>query len=326
VKTQSVLVSVSLVALAALASQAGACLGTSSTPPSADSGSGSSSGGSGSSSGGSGSSSGGSGSSSGGSGGACTPADPTAVIDDMSGAMGTQNATGGYWYTYSDRTVPNSEPPILLSVAGVAPPGAITPAEGLAFPISDSGMINGCTWGYREAVGGGEKLWGAGFGMDFNSTPPDGGQVPFNQCDAGQIFNVNDLDSGTVGIVQPYDAHTWTGIQFWGISFTGKSQSIFVQIDDDRTSPWGGSCNACNSTGGTVKPCSDSFRHTETLTSTWQQFTIAFSDPLLTPQNWSKNGVMPPIHSDKIYNLHFQVTAAPAPVFDLGIAMVQFYK
>ena len=88
----------SYVALAALASQTG-CLSSSSN---ADGGSGGSS----SSSGGGSSSGVGSGSSSGGSEGgtfSCTP-DPATIIDDMSGAHGTANATGGYWYTYSDRT------------------------------------------------------------------------------------------------------------------------------------------------------------------------------------------------------------------------------
>jgi hypothetical protein len=319
---QKVLVGMSAAALAGLAFHAEGCLSsTASTPDSGGGGSGSSSGGS--SSGGSG----GSGSSSG-STTSCTPTDPTTVIDDMSGTNGTQNATGGYWYTYSDRTVPNSEPPILLAgAAGAAPPGSITPAEGLSFPITDSGTFpNGCTWGFREAVGGAEATWGAGFGMDFNSKPPDGTEVAFNMCDAGEIFNVHDLDSGTVGIVQPYDASQWTGITFWGISFTGKSQSIYMQMDDDRTSPWGGVCNACNSTGGTVMPCSDSFRIAETLTATWQQFTVPFASMLLTPQDWSKNGVKAPIHSNKLYNLHFQVTVHPAPAFDLGVAMITFYK
>jgi hypothetical protein len=318
VNKQRVLLVLSVVTWAGVASQAGGCL--SSSPGTADGGGSSSSGGSGGGSGSSGGS--GSGSSSGAS--SCAPADPTALVDDMSGIQAT---TGGYWYTYSDRTVPNSEPPILLSVAGGAPPGTITPKEGVQFPVTDSGLINGCTWGFREVTGGAEATWGAGFGMDFNSTPPDGGQVAFNTCDAGQmqIFNVND-DSGTVGIVQPYDASQWTGITFWGISFTGKSQAIYVQMDDDRTSPWGGVCNACNSTGGTVMPCSDSFRIPETFGATWQPFTIKFTDPLLKPENWSKNGVMPPIHSNKLYNLHFQVTVHPAPAFDLGVAMITFYK
>lgn len=317
---QSVVLSLSFVVALGLASQAGGCLSSTTpatSPDAANTGGGSGS--SGGSSSGAGSGSGGGGS------GACTVADPTTIIDDMSGANGTQNATGGYWYTYSDRTVPNSEPPILL-MGAMPPPGSITPPEGKSFPITDASMINGCSWSYREAIGGGNAKWGAGFGMDFLSYPPDGGQVAFNQCDAGQIFNVNDFDSGTVGIVQPYDASKWTGISFWAISFTGKSQAVYVQMDDDDTSPWGGKCNACNSTGGTVMPCSDSFRKSVTFTSAWTQIQIPFADPLLKPQDWSKNGIKAPIHSGAVYNLHFQITAAPTPPFDLGVAMVQFYK
>ena len=253
----------------------------------------------------------------------CSPSDPTATIDDMSGANGTQNATGGYWYTYSDRTVANSEPPILL---GGTPAGSITPAEGQSFPVTDAGTINECAWAYREVVGGGENKWGAGFGMDFLSYPPDGGEVAFNKCDAGEIFCVTCADSGTVGIVQSYDASQWSGIEFWGISFAGANQTVYVQMDDDRTSPWGGICNACNSTGMTTNPCSDSFRKSVSFTPSWSKFQIAFTDTSFMPQNWSGNGVKPPIHKNKLYNLHFQITATPAPHFDLGVAMIGFYK
>jgi hypothetical protein len=321
----------SFVTLAGLASQAGGCLGGSNAATTSDGGG---AGGGSSSSGGGGSSSG---SGSAEAGDPCTP-DPSTIIDDMSGAHGTANATGGYWYTYSDRTVPDSEPPILLSGPdGGAPPGSITPPEGQSFPVSDAGTINGCMWNYREVVGGGENTWGAGFGMDFLSTPPDGGPVPFNTCadllsltDAGQIFNVTDIDSGTVGIVQPYDASQWSGISFWGISFTGKPQAVNIQMDDDRTSPWGGVCNPCNyeapTTPGMTNSCSDNFIKGETFTGTWTQFKIAWSDPLFKTANWSKDGTKQPIDSNKVYNLHFQVTAHPAPAFDLGVAMVQFYK
>jgi hypothetical protein len=277
--------------------------------------------------------------------------------------MGTRNKTGGYWYTYSDRTVPYSEPPeLFLAADGAAPPGTLTPPEGQSFPVTDSGTVASCPMplGFRECTGGGETLSGAGFGMDFLSYPPDGGQVPFNECDAvyagvlvcgqlqdggqappnecdaGMIFNVNDIDSGTFGIVQPFDASMWSGITFYGISFTGASQAIYVSMDDDRTSPWGGICNACvdlgattfstSSSGGTKNACSDSFRKAVTFTAMWTQFKIAFSDMTFTPENWSMNGVSAPIHSNKVYNLNFAVTEAPTPAFDLGVALVAFYK
>ncbi len=260
-----------------------------------------------------------------GDGGQCTP-DPTTVIDDMSGASAA-NATGGYWYTYSDRTVPNSEPPIVLVLAdGGAPPGPTTPPEGQSFPVTDAGAVDGCRWGFREAVGGGEKTWGAGFGMDFLSYPPDGAEVSFNECEAGAIFDVTAVDAGTVGIVQPFDASAWTGISFWAISFTGAAQVVWVQMDDDRTSPWGGICNACNSAAGTVMPCSDSFRHSETFQPVWTQFKVAFDDMALTPQGWSMSGVKAPVDKSKLYNLHFQVTSTTTKAFDLGVAMVQFYR
>ena len=111
-----------------------------------------------------------------------------------------------------------------------------------------------------------------------------------------------------------------------GISFTGAVQTVNVQMDDDRTSPWGGLCTACNYAGGMTNSCSDNFIKSFTFQPTWKQFTVTFSDPLFKPANWSKNGTKTPIDSSKIYNLHFQITAHPAPHFDVGIAMVQFVK
>src|SRR5579859_2140830 len=50
------------------------------------------------------------------------------VIDDMSMP---QSSTGGSWYSYSSRTVPNSEPPIPMTDGG-----ALNPLEGVSFPPS----------------------------------------------------------------------------------------------------------------------------------------------------------------------------------------------
>ncbi|HZU81925.1 MAG TPA: hypothetical protein VE987_03365, partial [Polyangiaceae bacterium] len=117
-KKQSVLLGLSFLSAVAVALQGGGCL---SSPAGPDAGS-SSSGGSGG-----GGSSGGTPS---GDGSNCpVTVDPAAVIDDMSGNNGNMNATGGYWYTYSDRTLPNSEPPILITDAGT-----MNPLEGTAFP------------------------------------------------------------------------------------------------------------------------------------------------------------------------------------------------
>jgi hypothetical protein len=257
-----------------------------------------------------------------------------------------QTVTGGSWYTYSDRTIPNSEPPI--DQPGAADPGSIVPAEGAMFaPVTDSkspiftidgGMM---PMPYREASGGGESTWGAGFGFDITSATPDGGPVGFNSCpqDAGvaMIFDTSGK-SDNVGIPIPFDAKSagYTGVAFYGTSFTSTNETVAVQLDDDRTSPWGGNCAVCQNggkcsaaeaDGGKTCPCSDSYIYSELFpTGKWQRFTIMFSSSLLATANWSTQGLAKGgIDTNSLYNLHFQLTTTSGkalPNFDVGVAYV----
>src|SRR5579872_4559041 len=159
------------------------------------------------------------------------------VLDDMSGA--TQ--TGGNWYTYSDRTVLNSEPPINTTPPA---PGSVTPAEGDAFPQVMPGRgtnipplaYRGAPVFVREGRARGETTWGAGFALDLWSEVPDGAPVAVNMCGEGVVF-VTDGGPVNVGIPQPIDASMYKGFSFWGISLSGRALDVEVQIADDQTSP-----------------------------------------------------------------------------------------
>lgn len=255
------------------------------------------------------------------------------MIDDMQGITADGPGMSGYWYTYSDRTVPNSEP-----VQPRRDAGYVFPSEGdIDFEARSDGQgppVDGGAQPYRLVDGGGETLWGVGFGMDFTVAPPDGGPIPLDECDAGQVWAT---DSGAY-IPQSFDASGWTGIQFYARSFGPDAVPVEVHVDDDRTTPWGqvplgaGGCNACFSSGADASACSDSFstlpkdHPIEFPAGSWALFHVPFA--WLHSGNWA--GILEPsepIHADKIYNLHFQVSVdagAVAP-FSVGVAYISFY-
>jgi hypothetical protein len=251
---------------------------------------------------------------------------------------GERNSTGGYWYTFSDRTVPYSAPPVieLLSDGGV-PPGTIRPPEGTPYltSVDQTTLLNGTTVFYRSFDADGETTWGAGFGMDFTDVPPTLGQVPFNSCNGSyelpdgstQIFDVND---SAVTMPLPYDASCWTGVQFWMASLETTITKVIVNIDDDQTSPWGGICGACVTTPEPTPPfeCSNSWATPILATPTWTLYQIPFA--LMKPDsNWNGQGLKSGgIHTNKLYNLHwkFETAASPMPLVYVGVAMVSFYQ
>lgn len=261
------------------------------------------------------------------------------------------NATGaGSWYTFSDRTVANSEPPVMMVLAdGGMPPGTISPVEGVEYdPTGSATLGDGSTSFFREFTASGEanpfNPWGAGFGLDFADQRPDGGQVPFNVCDGGPGAAPGTLPDGSatvfdntgaslsVGIPQPYDASAWTGVQFW-LVWNGTSTPVttLITIDDDQTSPWAnnGECNTCLTSVQTAAPyeCANSWQSKVIPTTTWTQYQIPFAT-MKTDTSWFDQKLTG-MHTNAIYNLHWKYPASlakPVPTVDVSVAQVMFYK
>jgi hypothetical protein len=233
------------------------------------------------------------------------------ILDDMS-SMST--STGGYWYTYSDRTCPNST----LLIADAA--GTINPLEGYSLypapdmvdiPAPGPGMVN-----YREVSGGGEKTWGLGFGFNFLNS----GSNPFVNCEAGTCTGTPPDVDAAAGYPDKFDASMHKGVAFWArLVSDASSLKVNIQVSDKHTNPNGGVCNPCLN-GGSMA-CADDYIESEAVTPTWSQLQVRWTDTALKQDGWS--GLKFPIDVTTLYYIHLQVqgsVALPAPNFDVQVA------
>ncbi len=305
-----------------------ACLSSSSTTSGADSGSAASSGGgSGGTGSGSGSSSGTSAGSSGSSGGG---APATCDLDDM---LMSATTTGGYWFTYSDRTCPNSA----LLMADAA--GTLKPIEGYASdptPGADAGVplaiaIPGVanSVGFREFSGGGESVWGAGFGFNLLNT----GMNPFTVCTQAPCTGTPPANDAAVGFPAPYDASSHKGISFFAKSLMATATlptKVRVQLSDKHTDPGSGTadaglssdfCNVCDMSNGGVNRCTNDFYKAVNITSDWAQYTVLFSE--IATDTWTKTYAKGMFDPSTLYHVHFQLNK-PTPQFDIQIACISW--
>jgi hypothetical protein len=196
------------------------------------------------------------------------------------------------------------------------------PVEGAQFPATITGP--GSIANARECSGGGEFNWGAGFGFDLIDALPDGGSVVFDKCEGGTALWNNSPDAGSTGIPQPLDASAHKGVSFWMKSnLASGNTTVNVQFSEKRTSPWGGVCDPCLTTGMTA--CGDDYLISEIVSSTWKQYTIHWTD--LKTQNWTK-AALPAKGFDAAtwYYLHFQLSTymKTLPNFDLSVACIMF--
>jgi hypothetical protein len=263
----------------------------------------------------------------------------TRLVDDMRGPAMQYGwlyptdgpGTQGTWYAYSDRTVPWSFPPIFDSDAGV-----LVPSDGVVFPPTDDAagpVYLGSVQPYRRCSGGGEVVWGIGFGMEFIDVAPDGGDLTVNDCDAGVVLDVR-ADAGASirapSVPMPFDASAWAGIQFWGKSLRGVTQPVQVFVDDDTSSPFGspvdaGGCNACATSAGA---CGDGFQGSVDFPVDWTQFQVPFAS--LHPLGWSGASRTAVPNASKLFALHFQIglegKANAVVPFDVAVAYVELYR
>ncbi len=251
----------------------------------------------------------------------------TCNLDDMSGPA---TSTMGYWFTYSDRTCPNTA----LLMADAA--GTITPAEGYASDpaVDDSGAPLtvtlpgvGMPVGYREFSGGGEKTWGVGFGFNFTNTGTD----PFTVCPASTCMGTPPMVDASAGFGSPYDASMHKGISFYAKSLMATATlptKVQVQISDKHTDPGSGSpeagatsgiCNQCASSG--LTECANDFLYSVPITSTWAQYTVLFAD--IATATWAAAYTKGQIDLTTLYHVHWQLNS-PVPNFDIQLACISW--
>jgi hypothetical protein len=237
------------------------------------------------------------------------------LIDDMTQPATDGPGTSGFWYTYSDRIDPTSCP---WAIPTPPPPGSVLPPEGSSFPPS-GGPSGGA--GMRECSGGGEVLWGAGFGFDFVDQSEACSAGPFAACSASSASGQTDAANLAPS---PFDASAHQGVTFWAKSNTSGLAKVNVHFPEKRTSPWGGVCDPCITSGAMA--CADDYLLSYLVTTTWKQFTVHWKD--LATENWSKQnlpkGGMDP---STLYSMRFEFetnSGTRLANFDLVVACIRF--
>ena len=245
------------------------------------------------------------------------------LIDDMMAPMTDGPGTGGFWYTYSNRTLPTTCP---TTIPTPAPPGSINPPEGSPFPPTEGDPTG--SPGMRECVGGGEITWGAGFGFNLFDGTEACSAGPLASCaqrDADSSSSVVGESGAAVSLApRPFDASAHKGITFWAKSNASSLVHVNVQFGEKRTSPWGGFCDPCSADGAMA--CTDDYLIAESFTANWKEFSIHWTD--LKTQNWSKqdlpSGGFDP---STLYSVHFQLptnSGIPLANFDVAVACIRF--
>jgi hypothetical protein len=253
----------------------------------------------------------------------------TCNLDDMSSPA---TVTGGYWFTYSDRTCPNTA----LLVPDAA--GTLSPIEGYASnPAADmTGVVQTTTVtglampvGFREFSGGGEKTWGAGFGFNLLNN----GTNPFTVCPASTCTGTPPMVDAAVGFPAPYDASMHKGVSFFAKSLMATATlptKVRVQLSDHHTDPGSGMpgaeagagiCDQCDQSQTGADRCSNDFYQSINLTPTWTQYTVLFAQ--IATDTWTKTYAKGQFDPTTLYHVHFQLNA-PTPMFDIQIACVSW--
>lgn len=206
----------------------------------------------------------------------------TVLIDGMSAKTNAIDGVGfrGYWYSYSDGT------------------GAVDPPLGsFNFPsVEFQGRRT------RHLSGGGQKVWGAGFGFDL----------------LGQV------DSGAR---EPFDASQYDGIRFEAVSTKGPV-TLRLAISDGNTNPLGGSCDPQSS--DPARMCNGDWGADTTVSQNWSSHTVLFTQ--LALPSWSKlvAASATGFARNRVYAVHFHMqlpsgTSQMAP-FDVHVSNVYFLK
>jgi len=266
------------------------------------------------------------------------------IIDDMTG---TPTQSGGYWYTFSDRTVPFGT----MLVPGYQ--GTVDPPEGMQFlpnnvpatglPMPGPGpTIPGLSMpaDIRTFAGENLTLWGAGMGFDFLDQVPADASAP--SPDAGGD------GGGVLGVPTAFDGSAHNGIAFWGRSNLPSTaaamgnQVVGIHLADQRQAAGGTVCDAGDPytvfDGGAdinknPTECGVDFVKNQTFTPAWTYFHITWAQ-FGKSQNYSGGTIYPSVDQAHLFYLHFQVNnpgyagmgpIAPEPLWSISVAYVTWY-
>jgi hypothetical protein len=132
---------------------------------------------------------------------------------------------------------------------------------------------------------------------------------------AGMGFNLNAYNM----VASTYDASAYRGFVFWGrIGGDSGTTSVRFAVPDKNTSAMGGICTAASEGG--AAGCSDYFSKGITLTPSWQQFVIYYTQLQQTGFGLPKG--LTGLDAAHVYSCQFQLS--PGTPFDIWIDDIYF--
>ncbi len=210
------------------------------------------------------------------------PVDPTAMIDDMEAggyALPKEGGRDGSWWSGGD---------------AVSPGASIDPNGNVASELIPNGGRCGSLHA-KHITGQGFTSW-AVLTASLRYGPSDGGAYA----------------------VQPYDAHTRTGLTFWARIGTTSGNQVRLAVSDKYSRPEGGICDPNASTSATA--CYDTFGvDLAPLSTTWTQYRIPFAG--LGQRNFGLQ--QPAVDTSALYTIDFN--PYPNEIFDFWVDDIAFY-
>jgi hypothetical protein len=179
---------------------------------------------------------------------------------------------------------------------------------------ANDGCRNGFWFTYNSGADAGVQTPVAGgtFNPDQLVTPRGTSHFAAHTTGSGYVFAGMGLNfaSPPAGVTSTYDATGYAGITFFAMG----SGAVTVMVPDRDTDPSGGVCSTADRA-----LCNDHFSRNIVLTSTWQSYTVLFSD--LLQQGF---GYAPPGGFDKsaVYGVLWQ--ASGTGTFDIWVDDLSF--
>lgn len=199
----------------------------------------------------------------------------------------------------------------------MAAPGLIDDMEDKNDAILTAEGRQGYWYTYSDMTGTITPVPNKGFAMEAIMPPRDASTyaarmvgMGFTSYGAGMGFDLNAMGTTKTG----YDASGYIGVTFWARIGKGTSAALRVNISDKDTAPDG---KVCNDAKG---KCNDHFGADLTLTESWKQYTLKFSEL----KQVGYGDVFPKILTNALYGMSFAVGTKVS--FDVWIDDLAFIK